>query len=209
MHTIHLISSSALRHIVMRTTFVLRAQTSSDSIDSESKHSYLRQKIATILVSSDDRDLLYLPAFNGIIDDRNYDINCGSDGPLLGCLCCFAHQIFQANQRLRGAVCMDRRNASGMARVPGLQQRQSCHPISDFADDDPVWFKPQRNLEALELVKLRCRQHAQTVGRVEQKFLCIFDHQHPIAGCEATDLFEDGIRNSRLPSARSTDNEHI
>ena len=104
---------------------------------------------------------------------------------------------------------MDRRNTSGMARVPGLQQRQSCRPISDFADDDPVRLEPQRNLEALELVKLRCRQHAQTVGRVEQQLLGIFDHQHAIAGCQTADLFEDGIRNSRLPRTRSTDDEHI
>src|SRR6202167_3454616 len=158
-------------------------QTSSASTASESKHSYLRQKIATILVSSDHRDLLHLPAFNWIVDDRNYDINGGSDRPLLGFLCCFTHQIFQADQRLRGAVCMDRRNASGMARVPGLQQRQSCRPISDFADNDPVRLKPQRNLETLELVKLRCRQHAQTVGRVEQELLGILDHQHSITGC--------------------------
>src|SRR5271170_5448057 len=72
-------------------------RTSCDSIDSESKHSYLRQKIATILVSSDNRDLLYLPAFNWIVDDRNHNVNGGPDGPLLGRLCCFAHQIFQAS----------------------------------------------------------------------------------------------------------------
>ena len=82
----------------------------------------MRQKIATVLVSSDNRDLLYLPAFNGIVDDRNHDINSGSDRPLLGCLGCFSHQIFQANQRLRGAIGVDRRNASGMARIPRLQQ---------------------------------------------------------------------------------------
>src|SRR3984885_9983425 len=64
---------------------------------SEPRHSHLRQKIATVLVSSDNRDLLYLPASNGIVDDRNHDINSGSDRPLLGCLGCFSHQIFQTN----------------------------------------------------------------------------------------------------------------
>src|SRR3979490_314611 len=88
---------------------------------SEPRRSHLRQKIATVLVSSDNRDLLYLPTFNGIVDDRNHNVNSGSDGPLLGCLCCFPHQVFQARQPLRGASGVDRRNPSGMACIPGLQ----------------------------------------------------------------------------------------
>src|ERR1700722_2189594 len=94
----------------MPTTFVLRALDKLCLDNSEPKHSYLRQKIATILISSNNRDLLHLSAFNGIVNDRNHDIDSGCNGPLLGCLRCFAHQVFQANQRLRGAVGMNRRN---------------------------------------------------------------------------------------------------
>jgi hypothetical protein len=51
------------------------------------------QKITTVLVSSDDRNLLHLSAFDGIVDDRNDNINRGSDRPLLGCVCRFPHQV--------------------------------------------------------------------------------------------------------------------
>src|SRR5580658_6770574 len=104
---------------------------------------------------------------------------------------------------------MNRRNTARMTRVPGLQQRQSCRTISDFANNDSVRFEPQRNLEALELVKVRCGQHAQTVRRIEEKLLRVFNHQHAIAGRQNSNLFKDRICNRRLASPRSTDDEYV
>ena len=121
----------------------------------------------------------------------------------------FFNELANAVQHRPCVVRMDRRQAPWMARVPCLKQRQSCRSISDFADDDPVRLESQRNLEALQLVKLRRRQHAQTVCRIEQKLLSVFDHQDPIAGRQCADLFEDGIRNGCLSRSCASDDEHV
>jgi len=130
------------------------------------------------------------------------------DHPLLRRIGRFAHQRLQPVERLCRTIRVQRRDTARMPGIPALEQGKSSRSVADFADDNPVRLQPQSDLQALQLIELRRRQHAQAVGGVEQKLLRIFDDEHPVTGLSAYNLF--GMRwHCRLARAGPADDKNV
>ena len=152
---------------------------------------------------------LHFAPLHRVVDDRDDKIDRAPDHALLRCIGRFAYQRLKPVERLRCAISVQRRDASRMPGIPAFEKRKSGASIADLADDNPVRLQPQSNFQALQLIELRCRQHAQAVSRVKQKFLRIFDHEHPITRRQRPDLFENGVRNRRLARAGPADDKNV
>ena len=171
--------------------------------------SNLRQHVAAIFVPGDDGHFLHFAPLQRVVDDRDDKIDRAPDHALLRRIGCFAYQRLKSVERLRCAIRVQRRDAARMSGIPTLEQGKSSRSITDFADDNSVWLQPQSNFQALQLIELRRRQHAQAVGGVEQKLLRVLNYEHPVTWRQRANLFENGVRNRRLARAGSADDQYV
>src|SRR6266849_5426490 len=122
----------------------------------------------------------------------------------VGTLC----QAIEPQQRTAGSGRVDRTDAAGMARGPGVQKVQGLGSAY-LAHDDPAGARAERTADQLGERHAGAGPERQVIASRTLQFHRVLEHDDPLVGTELGDRSQQGVGEGRLAGIGATGDEDV
>src|SRR5579885_1322355 len=135
--------------------------------------------------------------------DKGQEVDGLGDQLRLGRHSCFLNEAAQSRECRARAIGVHRGDATGMACIPGLEQRERLR-AANLADDDPVWTRAHRGARQEGQVRGRGCMKLHHVGCVAMQFERVLNDDEALVWISETNhLMKQRVCEGRLTGAGS------